>query len=241
MELLASQQQLGALNIDADPLEAVSTCGSMRRSVIRATVAVDRALCSKEGLPLEPGDQAAVELGQSLKVRRAYARFRKDLLALGQPEQLIDVPTYLERAGQVIAALLKAPEFDDFRLDDRQMIHRLRARLQAWLDGADGRDLKSGLRLWQDMAGFVSLLVQANHRSELVEHDRGIVAEAWQTLFGGPKPKTSVPMELAAKLEKLYGRDDDIDGILDSGMGQFAVEWHDPLMRVRASLGLAAD
>lgn len=237
MELLSASQQLAAMKPAEDPLDLVSTCGSFRRSVLRGTAAVDRALCEKEGLPSESGDLAAAELQQSLRVRAGYARFRKDLLALGQPE-LIGVPAYLERAAGRLLALSQSPEFDDFRLDDRIMMHRLLARLRAWLDGVDGRDLKSGLRLWQDLAGFVSLLVQVNHRSELVEHDRAIVDEAWKTLFGGPRPRTSVPPDIAAKLEKLYGRDDDVDGILDSGMGQFAVEWHDPLLRLRGSLGL---
>lgn len=238
MELLSKQQQLEALAAKDDPLDAVSACGSARRNLLRGIFAVDRALCAREQLPLDVADLALAELQQSLRVRGSYARFRRDLLALGQPE-LIGVPQYLERAANRLGALIHGPEFDDFRLDDRLMIHRLLARLQAWLEGVDGRDLKSGLRLWQDLAGFVSLLVQVNHRSELVEHDRAIVEEAWLTLFGGPRPKTSVPMELGQKLEKLYGRDDDIDGIIESGMGQFAVEWHDPLMRVRASLGLA--
>jgi hypothetical protein len=239
MELLSHQQQLVALHAQTDPAQIVSECGSSRRSLMRGIFAVDRALCAQEGLAFDAADLGAFELGQSLRVRADYARFRRDLLSLGQPE-LTGVSQYLERATNRLGALIHGSSFDDFRLDDRLMMHRLHARLSAWLDGSDGRDTKSGLRMWQDLAGFVSLLVQVNHRTELVEHDRAVVADAHRELFEG-KVRTSVPAGLVKRLETLYGRDDTVDGILDSGMGQFAVEWQEPLERLKASLGLAED
>ncbi|MBS2032480.1 MAG: hypothetical protein JST54_31580 [Deltaproteobacteria bacterium] len=236
LELLAHQQQLETLQLAVDAVQLVSECGSSKRSLLRSTFAVDRALCLLEGLRFEGGDLGAFELQLGLRVRAEYARFRRDLLVLGQPE-LNNVAKHLELAGKRLGGLIDGDLFDEFRLDDRLMIHRLLGRVQAWLDGTDGRDTKSGLRLWQDLSGFVSLLVQVNHRTELVEHDRAVVRDALQKLFGG-KPRTSVPPEVWAQLEKLYGRDDGVDGMLDAGLGQFAVEWREPLERLEASLGL---
>jgi hypothetical protein len=236
LELLSHQQQLGVLQ----PLDAVavlSQCGSAKRSVTRSIFAVDRALCTVAGLPFEGAEGGRQELAHALRVRKGYAHLRRDLLALGQPEPH-QVEAALQRAANLLGALVQGPLFAELRLDDRLQLLQLRTRLSSWLDGATARDLQSGLRLWQDLAGFVSLLVQINHRTELVEHDRSLVQRAWAELFGG-KPRTSVPAELAARLQDLYGRDDGIDGMLDAGMGQFAVEWSDGLERLQRALGLA--
>lgn len=238
LELLSHQQQLAALSA-ADPVAVLSQCGSAKRAVLRSTHAVDRAICAAAALPYEGAESDRAELAHALRVRKGYAHLRRDLLAMGQAE-LPEVAAFLERAATLVDALVQGPLFDELRLDDRRQLHDLQGRMHAWLQGADGRDGQSGLRLWQDLAGFVALLVQINHRTELVEHDRSLVKRAWAELFGG-KPKTSVPAELAARLQDLYGRDDGIDGMLDAGMGQFAVEWQEGLERLRGALGLAPD
>jgi len=237
MELLSHRQQLDGVAGESDALSILSVCGASRRSLLRSTFVVDRALCEREGLAFEPADLGAFELKLGLRVRAEYARFRRDVLMLGAPE-LTGIVTYLERAAKRLGELVSGELFDEFRLDDRLMMHRLRARLGVWLDGRDGREVKSGLRLAQDLAGFTSLLVQVNHRTELVEHDRALVKEIYAALFEG-KPRTSVPPEVQAKLWALYGRDEGVDGLLDAGLGMFAVEWREPLERLQASLGLS--
>jgi hypothetical protein len=235
MELLGQSQRLVTLQTSEDPWLVLSECGSSRRSVLRSAVVVDRAICSHEGLVRdEVLESHEAELASGLRLRAAYAKLRRDLSSWRTPG-LSEVVGRLRQANDRLGLFIESPLFFDARIDDRLQIRSLHDRVLRWLQGSDVRDARSGMRLWQDLTSAAALLAQVNLRSELLDHDRTLVNEVTDRLFGERRP-TMVPEDVLKRLSGLYGRDDAVDGLLDSGAGQLAVEWQEPLERIRQNL-----
>ena len=206
---------------------AFATLGSLRR----LTIVLENAIASREGLTAALSTQDDVE--RALAIRRAYVEFRRALRPAEPPEPG-QLAARLRESAERIAELFGADIYASLRAGDRIQIHRLQDRLLAWIGGAARFDPERGRELWDDLATYVELLGQVNHRLELIEHDRAMIAEARRELASDDVRQA--PEVLLELLATIYGRDDGVDRLLDAGAT--AVEpWRTVLEVVSQHLG----
>jgi hypothetical protein len=228
-ELAVQLQRLGALT-GAEPTPRVlGECGASQTVLLRASAAVKEALRAHLGLRPQRGSR---QLARSLALRAAYTHLRKELRAGAEPEPGA-VAARLQEAGERVEAFVAGPDFALARIEDRLLLRSLQGRVRAFL--VDPGDAREGLRLYQDLTSCAELLRQINLRSELVTHDRALV-EAARRRLGRLANSAAVPEALLARLRRLYGRDDEVDQLLDPDLCRRVGPWTGPLGRLKASL-----
>jgi hypothetical protein len=232
MEVLNQRERLDDVLTQGDINRLLAECGSGRHAVLRSGRAVDEALSHVEGLSVET-PPPPVDLDGARQLRAVYAKVRREVHRWGEPASA-EVRIRLPKVSAPLEAFIHSPLFQEARPSDRLTLTQLQARIHRWLGGEGGQQPTEGVRLWQDLNASVSLLSQINQRSELLEHDRDLVKELAPRIAR----VTMVPPEALSRLEQLYGRDDQVDGLIDSGAGMLAVEWHEPMERLSALLGL---
>ncbi len=203
------QRKLGSLAtaLQGGPWLVIDTCGSCLRKIRKGLSAVESALCELEGL--EPKTGFVDELASSLAVRLAYARFRREIL---QATIRDSMGARIQSVATSMAKLIGRDIYAELRIGDRMEIHNLQQRMIDWLCAGAGSDVRAGIRLWQDINGFASLLVEVNKRQELIEHDRAVIAVASRLL--AEDRSAGIPSELLSVLSALRGRDDELDELL---------------------------
>jgi hypothetical protein len=144
----------------------------------------------------------------------------------------------LLRAAHAIAKLGGRADYPFYRLNDRRMLRALQGRIRDWLRLASGapqdEDLESdGIRLWQDVLSFSSILQLINHRTELWEHDRVCILEAADAL-DDPGISAFRFEEAMAPLRFARGRDEELDTLLASRVAPPLHAWRSALARCRA-------
>lgn len=238
LELLHHREQLMGLGMGEEPFHLLVAAAAGRRLVLKGVGVVEREVALFAGLEAQGVASARQDLQSSLRVRAAYARFRRTLAALGSPQEGA-VGAHLARAHLEVSRLVESPTFAELRLDDRLHLRRLAARLLEWL-AAGGVDFIAGERLWSDLAAFGQLLAQVNLRVELLEHDRDAVAVCLRVLQSAtaPGPEEPLPFRVWARLVSLYGRDDQVDALLDAQRRDEPQLWREQLERLRAPLGV---
>lgn len=194
----------------------VSQCGSGRRHTIKAAAAVERALSSHEGLPSELEPLFMTELQRSLRVRQAYASFRRDVLRTGEPAAG-EVHAGLRSAAVAIAKLVGRDAYEDLRIGDRVQLRSLQERVIAWLRDGRAASAHAGLRLWEDVAAFASLVRAVSQRAELWEHDRDLLDHVMPSISRLARDGHEVDDATLRKLRCVAGRDEAIDELLDRG------------------------
>ncbi len=192
-----------------------SHADSSLRHIGKALIAIESAVREYEGL--ETPDRRWVDLQDSLATRRLYGQFRRAILRGGDPRSHDQLTVSLKSAATRIAILRGLEIYPFLRIDDRLTIRRLQKRIAAWLDDADSSE-ESGLRLWQDLISFARLLMKVNDREELREHDRQVVTSVYRLLYGHKHPTKRLSAGQLKELERLEGRDDELDRfILQAG------------------------
>jgi len=237
MELRDARHALGKLGSEEDRWRILMLCDSGLRGVRKAASAVERALAEHAGL--EPRLEFVTELHLGRVIRAYYARFRREIEGDGAPT-LESVHRRLLSAAASIAKLIGRDFYGDLRIDDRAELRLLQERLRGWLMGIDDHDPESGVRLWQDLQGFTVLLSQINRRSELIEHDRALVAAALEELTGRGSLPDEVPPDVLRRLDRLRGRSDRVDQLLAEPVTRATGPWLAELQRVAESLDLGA-
>jgi len=215
-ELKRKAQQVQAPgNEEDDVWDLIARCGSARRRILKSAVAVETAICEHEAIASTLEHSYVTELKRSLETRRAYVVFRRELKA-PHGNDVATIRRSLRTAGIGIARLIGRDIYEDLRVTDRTQIRELQARLLAWLRGDDDFDSDSGLKTWQDLSAFADLLLQVNHRAELVEHDRALLAEAHETLISSQSTPETLLASLRQQLESLIGRDGALDELIEN-------------------------
>ncbi len=201
------------------------------QQALRALLSLESAMRVFEDLPAN--DHGWFYIEESLAIRREYSRFRDTVLGDGEPEAG-GLETRLRRIERHLADLRGQKIYPCLRIDDRRQLRSLGKRIVAWQEGA--QDSLEGLRLWQDLSGFVRLLSQINWREELVEHDREILgrAEGLVNEMGGGDSSKAV----RGALSGLLGRDRELDRWLGGPGPWTAEELAIHLTRLRAELRL---
>ncbi len=233
LEFRQRRSRLAALTAERSRIDILSECERGLRGVRKSLSALDQIMSDTLGLP--PGLGYESELQTSLRVRRCYARFRRQILEGGEPGY-DEVYPRLRAAGTVIAVLVGRDIYPELRIRDRLQIRELQDRILSWLrTGRD--DLAGGIRLYQDLAAFVGMLTEVNNRQELVAHDAALVEDAHDQLtadaIDGERP---IPPELFRRLDALRGLDDEVDELLDAAEPRDRAAWKSLLARLRARL-----
>jgi hypothetical protein len=186
----------------------VSLADGGLRKLIKALTAVEALLAESELRP--PAISSASDLQTSLAVRRAYTKFRQRIECTG-PEGKDGARAALRSAATSIAGLIGLDVYGSLRIQDRVELRRLQERILAWHSRPP--EAESGLQLWQEVLNVAHLFVTVNHRPELCEHDREILAELREQLRRCA-PLSPVPAALRASAARIAGRDDDLDTLL---------------------------
>ncbi len=205
-----------------------SHADSSLRHIGKALIAIESAVREYEGI--EAKDRRWTDLQDSLDTRRLYGQFRRAILRGGDPRTHDQLTASLKSAATRIAILRGLEIYPFLRIDDRLTIRRLQKRIAAWLDGGDQ---ESGLRLWQDLISFARLLMKVNDREELREHDRQVVTSVHRLLFEPKRPATRLSAGQLKELQRLEGRDDDLDRLIRLASELPVEDLRHPLKRLR--------
>lgn len=211
-----------------------SHADSSLRHIGKALIAIESAVREYEGL--EAKDRRWTDLQDSLETRRLYGQFRRAILRGGDPRTHDQLATALKSAATRIAILRGLEIYPFLRIDDRLTIRRLQKRIAAWLDGGADSSEETGLRLWQDLISFARLLMKVNDREELREHDRQVVTAVYRLLFEPTRPAKRISAGQLKELERLEGRDDELDHFIRLASEIPVADLRRPLERLRNQL-----
>jgi hypothetical protein len=187
VELQAERQKLG---MPSTPPEATTQ---------------PQKLPTKE-VPL-PRVDAQPRLPSSIQVRQLIGPFS---LAFEPtpPSNPVVLRTCLETAARQIDEVMASEIFPGIRLDEQVRFFDLRERLAAWRGG--GREPAEGAEIWAEIVVFATHLRKISDRRELVAYDHQLIT--WALLEVG---RNGVRDEAVSHLRNLYGRDPDLDRLLD--------------------------
>lgn len=217
-----------------DRWRLLGECDSCLRRLRKAASAVERAIALEAGM--EPRLEYLTETSLGRVIRAYYARFRREVAGDGPPEDP-RVHGRLLSAAASIAKLIGRDFYGDLRVSDRAGLRGLQERLRRWLQGEDGFDPRGGRRIWQDLNSFASLLAQVNRRTELVEHDRQVVATTLRELEEDDDPPAELPRQLLVYLGRLRGLSDRLDELLTEPVTRERGPWLRELRRLERELG----
>ncbi|MCA9664767.1 MAG: hypothetical protein KC503_04235 [Myxococcales bacterium] len=204
LELQQRSQRLAWGRAQRRKLVVLAECDSALRRVLKAASAVDTAVARAFGGA--PQQRFESELQSSLDVRTTYARFRRAVYG----HQALPLLKRLRAVGTEIAVLIGRATYPRMRVRDRLLMRQLQSRILEWLRHYEGpRSERDGTRLWQDICGFVDMLMQISKRQELVEHDREVAARLRAELAASGGRLCPV-----SELSPLEGLDASVDDLL---------------------------
>ncbi|MEL7060407.1 MAG: hypothetical protein AAGN46_10315 [Acidobacteriota bacterium] len=201
--------------------------------VPRSLIPIEAAL--RHWLGEDPIERRSFDLDDALEIRRQYARLWLEAHRLGDVDS-VEVRDRLRHFADLLAMLRRNAIYPYLRIDDRYELRQLQKRILGYLDD-DGADAETGRRMWQDLVGFVSLLMQISRREELREHDRLLVARTLRSIAKplGPGPTGDDPLDasVTAALRDLASLEPSLDEILVRSTPQPAAAFVGPLGRLR--------
>lgn len=212
LELVARSAALARLHAGSDPWCLIDACASARRKILKVLSALAHAICSYHGIA-DPSGWHRSELEISLAIRREYTRFRRAITPIPEPAPE-DVRRRLREAGTLLAKLIGKDIYHYLRTTDRRQIRAVQERILDWLRARDP-PTRHGVRIWQDFTALAGLLVQVNLRAELRDHDFTAASDVWRTIGAGD-PEAPIGADALARLARLFGRDDELDAMLDA-------------------------
>ncbi len=187
-----------------------------RDRLVRGILAVERdyAVIAGSAPRTDPADL----LHEALEARRVITLFRRDIFGAPRARpQSEDLDRRLRHAKSALERLIEREEFGLLRVADRHLARGLQRRINAWPEGRGSAEGEAGAweGLWQDVVNFAVLLWDVNRRIEIVEEDLAVIGEA-QLALEPSAPRKLLPASVAALLRALFGRDDELDGLLEA-------------------------
>lgn len=161
LELRQREERLRRLSDAADALAVIGECDSALRRIHKGFGAIDVAIARADSVA--PLLDFSSELEESLLVREAYAKFRARLFAEGTPG-LNELYAKMRVVGTHIAVLVGWNAYPLLRVRDRLQLRELQQRILAWLRPQNRVDDVAGMRLWQDVVGFVAMTTPTSSR-----------------------------------------------------------------------------
>ena len=228
-QLMELQEALGSALEHKKVWAVAAHADAGLRHAGKALIATESAICEYEGLPAR--DRRWVDLKDSLETRRLYGQFRRAILRLGDPDRE-ELTAQLRNAATRIAILRNLEFYPFLRIEDRLTIRQLQKRIVAWLRGACDSGEEAGQRLWQDLVAFARLLIKVNDREELREHDRQVAAAVRRMLFNSKRPAKRLGESQLKELERLVGRDEELDHVILNAGEHSVDDLRAPLERI---------
>lgn len=228
--------RLDAIAPDADVWEVISNCGRAVGEMLKSLSALELAICALEHIAPRTNFYLSV-IDRSLRVRHAYVCFRRSVIDLGPGDGEFDaLRRRLRLTGSALAKLVGREVYPTARVHDRWMIRHLQRQVREWLQqGADGASpdalARSGTPLWQEIVNVSELLMQVNNREELRVYDAEALDEALAHARDGAFGAADV-----AKLQNLWGRDAELDALLDARAPADDPAWTEALRAARRQL-----
>ncbi len=159
-------------------------------------------------------EEPSAELKASLEWRRACARFRRALMApVGA--SVTAVPDLLRNGGAGLARLAGRAARAGLPAVERVRLQDLRERIAAWLHEDSSRDQDTAVGLWQELCDFAEALAGISQRPEMWTHDLALLNRARQELGRARAGAQTVPPVVRVLLDGLFGRDDELDELLE--------------------------
>ncbi len=207
IELDAAREDLRDVAGRKKTWQALGQAASSMSKAERALAALEWEIYSVMGkeAPHRPG-----VLAQSIEIRSHYARFRDWLLQHDQ-DSAASLVARLSGAGDQLRRLQKLDVYPLMRIQDRKEARSLLDRIEAATDR--GQDDDAARALWQDLGAAAELLLQINHRHELVEHDFDHIGSE-VTVSNGEGPGDGDAAAFAEHHRGLLGRDRALDEVL---------------------------
>jgi hypothetical protein len=162
-------------------------------------------------------EEPSAELKTSLEWRRACARFRRALMApVGV--SVAAMTDILRHGGAGLARLAGRAARAGLPAAERVRLQDLRERIAAWLHEAssrDQRDQDTAVELWQELLDLAEALAGISRRPEMQAHDHALLNRARQELDRTRAGAHTVPPVVRVLLDGLFGRDDELDELLE--------------------------
>ena len=230
MELEHKRKRLKSLSIDNEVWEMIVIAASARRCVLKISTALEQAIAKACGQPSDR-EWFHTELEQSIRVRKLYASFRKNVIPVDQPgdDQLASLLSNMEVQ---IYAVMGDECYEELRIGDRLLLREIQSRTAQWLQTDSDKDIETARNLWQDIQGFVRILSSINMRAELQAHDRRTILDASRALTNRD-PQKPFSEALRERLVELAGLDDELDVLICSDADTPAEQWEEILNRLR--------
>ncbi len=209
-----------------------SHCESGMRRIRKALISVESAIYELE--ELEAPKRRWFDVEVSLQIRRLYWNLRRETSGRNI-DQHQSIEDRLRAVLYRIVAFRELSVYPLLRVEDRVTLRRLLKRMLDWLNSRDRPELEAR-RLWEDLRGFASLLVQVSHRQELRDHDLALLGRFLVALFPGGRAVSAVPEEVFQQGKALLGLDEELDELILAADSQAVAPWLAPLERLRKHL-----
>jgi hypothetical protein len=195
-----------------DMWDMLDACNRARGSLVKATLAIERAACVLAGLPAPAGTRR--DLDMSLTVRSTYAEFRASVTRT--IEDASSSPgSRLLALRDAVRRMSCAPIYSELRVADRCALRRLDDRVEAAFARADEVDPDDLRRLLEEAASVAGMLMRINDREELRDHDSAALAELTQLAERSGALDDAERARVILLLAQLAGRDATLDGVID--------------------------
>ncbi len=169
-----------------------------------------------------------IEVKAALELRRACARFRRDLEKVPPGASRAEL---LDAAASSLARLSDRAARAGLPAGAAEGIRGLHDDILDWLrqhgnpgsapgddpagpTGLAGDAENTGLRLWTELCGLSVLLWDLSHTEEVMGHDRALIEQVQGELDRIPSGTQTVPPVIRVLLDGLFGRDDELDDLL---------------------------
>lgn len=216
MGYLSVLARLGSLENgvpSGNPWDILDLCTGARREALRSLCAIGNSLATI-GQNTSYDAFLYDEAMQGVATRRAYVRFREDILR-AEPTQEATCAKSLRLCATAIAKLRGRPCYPFMRTQDRLLVHEAQQRVRAFLvDRSASNDLLGARRIWQDIANQCEIMFAINNRPELREHDRRVLAKATRLL--GSLDDNADLSAARTLLDALLGRNEELDALVAS-------------------------
>ncbi len=157
-------KQIQGLPANMPWLDFLERLASARRCIMKAAVALENSLA--ELINVKPELNFQSEVNRGLIVRRLYADYR---YAIQQLIGRVGTQEVVRVARHHISMMLRLDAYEYMRFSDRRHLVVLKQRMTQVLSSKCTDD--TGLHLLEEIQNTASLIMDINHRQELMEHD----------------------------------------------------------------------
>jgi hypothetical protein len=228
VQIRGCQPRLEAAVKSNSLVNMVASCDDAVSRLRKGLSPIEVGISEYEGV--SPPQREWADMSLLLQARRLYGELRRELQALGDPDDYELEPRF---AGlhERLADLRASEIYIHLRISDRVQIRALQKRISLWLR-EENRDFRKGQIMWTELITFVNLLAQINHRQELHEHDRQVISQIYRALYADAKPPRVIPKEVIEELYTLEGLDDELDNLILQGSSRNPQDWREPVARL---------